>query len=541
MKSGKQFKISGIFIVLVALGWFVPVVSGGPLWPYTFRTIDGTANNLTELEWGSAAIPLLRMVAPDYEDGVGMPPSTGRPGAREISNIYSVAPEGDSEKGAATVTDLFWQWGQFLDHDIDLSPVLDPAESWPIPIPMGDPYFDPNHLGTMIMPFDRSFYEIIDGVRQQINEITAFIDGSQIYGSDEERMEELRRHDGSGQLKTSHGGLFPMYNRNGLANAPSDEDPSLFLAGDVRANEQLGLVALHAIFIREHNFWARLIKQRYTSLSGHTIYQWARGIVGAELQAITYNEFLPILLGPDAIPPYSGYQPDVNPGIANVFSTAAYRLGHSMLPATLKGITAGPNVQTYEVPLREAFFNPGILVTHDPSLAIILRGFALSRAENLDHALVDDVRNFLFGPPGAGGMDLAALNVQRGRDHGLPSYNQVRTGYGLSAVDSFDDVTPDEYLGQALSNLYASVEDIDLWVGGLAEEAVGGSMVGETFQAILVDQFTRLRDGDRFFYKNYFRADLVRFIESQTLSKILERNTGGRLKLRESLFSLSAP
>ena len=533
LKFNYNHLILKCFAVCVALQGLTAIA--GPVWPYAFRAIDGTGNNLAELELGSAGMPLMRMVAADYDDGMGAPAERDRPSAREVSNIYSIEVGGSSS--SSSVTDLFWQWGQFLDHDIDLSPILDPAEPYPISVPMGDPYFDPESSGTVEMPFERSFYEMIDGVRQQLNSITAFIDGSQIYGSTAARANALRRNDGSGQLRTSHGGRFPMYNTEGFSNAPADNDASLFLCGDVRANEQIGLTALHTIFMREHNYWANVIRQRFGSLSGNSIYRWARGLVGAEIQAITYNEFLPLLIGADAIPAYTGYDQNVNPEIANVFSTAAYRLGHSMLPAMLKGITAQGRV--YEVPLRDAFFNPQILINNDPSLAIIVRGFASSRAENLDHALVDDVRNFLFGPPGAGGMDLAALNVQRGRDHGLPDYNQVRLGYGLAALGSFGEITSDTYLRGALADLYASVDEIDLWVGGLAETPMPGTMVGETFQVIIADQFIRLRNGDRFFYKNYFGPVLVNLIESQTLSRIIQRNTDGKLKLRDNPFIMA--
>jgi peroxidase len=156
-------------------------------------------------------------------------------------------------------------------------------------------------------------------------------------------------------------------------------------------------------------------------------------VVAAELQLITYQEFLPVLLGPDSLAPYKGYRPDVNPGISNEFATAAYRFGHSMVSPQLLRLDSTNNpVAVGHLPVRAAFFNPGEIINNgiDP----LLRGLAFNIAQRVDIHIVDDLRNFLFGAPGAGGFDLAALNIQRGRDHGLLSYNETRRRLGLMAV-----------------------------------------------------------------------------------------------------------
>ena len=162
-------------------------------------------------------------------------------------------------------------------------------------MPAGDPDFDPFNTGEVTIPLDRSHYNMVNGARQQVNEITAFIDTSHVYDSDEERARELRVLDGTGRLKTSEGDLLP-FSKNGLENAPST-DASFFLAGDIRANEQVGLSALHTLFVREHNYWADRMLRITPSLNGDELYEVARAIVAAEMQLITYNEFLPLLLG----------------------------------------------------------------------------------------------------------------------------------------------------------------------------------------------------------------------------------------------------
>ena len=90
--------------------------------------------------------------------------------------------------------------------------------------------------------------------------------------------------------------------------------------------------------------------------------------------------------------------------------------------------------------------------------------------QEIDRFMIDGVRNFLFGPPGAGGFDLASLNIQRGRDHGLPTYNQTRIDFGLAPATSFADISSDPDTQAALSAAYTSSDDVDIWVGGLAED-----------------------------------------------------------------------
>src|SRR6185295_549731 len=136
----------------------------------------------------------------------------------------------------------------------------------------------------------------------------------------------------------------------------------------------------------------------------------------------------------------------------------------------------------------------------------VLKYLASDPSSEVDTKVVNSVRNFLFGPPGAGGLDLASLNIQRGRDHGLADYNSTRAAYGLKKVTSFDQITSDPVLAGKLKDLYGSVDNVDLWVGGLAEDHVRGGSLGPTFRRILIDQFTRTRDGDRFWFENQFNG-----------------------------------
>lgn len=497
------------------------------------RTIDGSGNNPLDPEMGSAQSPLARRTTPGYADGVSIPSRPGAPSAREVSN--AVAAQAGPVPAARAVTDFVWQWGQFLDHDLDLTEGAEPSEPFDVPVPMGDPFFDPFGTGTQVIPLNRSVYDPLCVPRQQLNQITTWIDASNVYGSDPVRALALRRNDGSGMLRTSAGDLLP-FNTSGLPNA-GGPDPSLFLAGDVRANEQIGLTALHTLFVREHNRIAEEYGRRFPASSDETRYQMARLLVGAEMQAITYREFLPVVLGPDPLPPYVDYDPTVDARIANVFSTAAYRFGHTMLSPVLQRLDAGgAPIPEGPIELKDAFFNPSAILD-EGGIEPILRGLAEQRPQEVDNLVVDAVRNFLFGPPGSGGFDLASLNIQRGRDHGLPSYNQVRVDFGLAPRATIDEITSDAAARARLRDAYgpnATPDDVDVWVGGLTEDHVPGALVGETFHAILRDQFLRLRDGDRFWYE---RAPVTRaWGERTTLAEVIRRNTDIGDELQDRVF-----
>ena len=504
---------------------------------FQHRTINGTNNHLENTEMGSAHIQLIRLANADYADGISEVAGQNRPSARAISNAVFSQPQ--SKPNAIGATDFLWQWGQFLDHDIDLTDGTTPQENISISIPSGDEYFDPDNTGVEVLTINRSLYDTSTGTtsnnpRQQINEITAWIDASNVYGSDLARSNALRTLDGSGKLKTSAGDLLP-FNEAGLENAGGTSE-ALFVAGDVRANEQVGLTVMHTLFVREHNFQAERILADDPSLNGEEVFQKARKTVMAQMQVITYKEFLPMILGKDALLPYKGYQDNVNANIANEFSTAAYRFGHTLLsPQILRLDAQGNEIVAGHLALRDAFFRPDRLAS-EGGIEPILRGLAGQVCQTIDSYVIDDVRNFLFGQPGAGGFDLVSLNIQRGRDHGLPSYNDTRRALGLPAKTSFAQVSNDSEIQQRLSAAYNSVDDMDLWVGGLAEDAHKDAMVGEVFYHILKRQFTALRDGDRFWYQRDLSEKHKREVERTRLSDIIRRNTDIGSELPDNVF-----
>ncbi|MCB9872477.1 MAG: peroxiredoxin [Planctomycetes bacterium] len=518
------FVLAGLLTCAVALGCASAPAQATDL----FRSLDGADNNPFHPDWGKAGAVLLRTTRAAYSDGRGAPAGADRPSARAISN--TVVAQSGSRPNRVGASSFLWQWGQFIDHDMVLTETHD-TEALDIPVPMGDAWFDPSGSGTTVIPMKRSTYTLVGErqLRQQQNAITAFLDGSQVYGSDLARAIALTEADG--RLRTSSGNLLP-FNTALLPNAPYPS-AEFFLAGDVRANEQVGLIAMHTLFMREHNTW--VARFRANGASPLLAYQVARALVGAEIQAITYREFLPVLLGGAALRPYRGYREGVIPDLANEFAAAAFRLGHSMLPSQLLRLDARRQpITDGHLALRDAFFAPTEVVRH--GIAPILRGLAHQPAEEVDVAVVDEVRNFLFGGvPGTGGFDLAALNIQRGRDHGLPSYVEACRQLGRPVPRSFAEITRDPSLQRRLRDAYGTIDKVDLWVGGLAEDHVDGAMVGGLFHRILVDQFERLRDGDRFFYER-LPADIVHLVESRSLARIIRDNSEIRGEIPDDVF-----
>ncbi|MSX02600.1 MAG: peroxidase [Actinobacteria bacterium] len=505
--------------------------SHAPPAPPAKYAVNGAGNNLGNPAWGAFGADLLRRARAAYGDGLSSPAGATRPGARALSNALSA--QSDDALNDRQMSDFVYVFGQFLDHDIDLS-TTSSSESFPIPVPAGDPSFDPSSTGTKTIGFTRSTFNSAgrgNRARQQTNTVTAFVDGSQVYGSDSARAAALRSFSG-GRLRTSSGNMMPL-NTNGLPNANDAHivaDSKLFLAGDVRANENVELTSLQTLFVREHNRLAAQIAARKPNLNDEQIFQDARSIVIGELQAITYNEFLPALLGSGRLPAYRGYDPRVNPGIANEFSTGAFRFGHSLLDGEIGRLNNdGSETPQGAIALRNAFFNPTVfdpaLPNHEGDIDPFLKSAASGTAQEVDLKIVDDVRNFLFGPPGSSGLDLAALNIQRGRDHGLADYNTMRAAYGLPRVTTFSQISPDPATAAALQSAYGSVNDVDLWVGGLAEKHVSGGSLGPLFTRMVADQFSRLRDGDRLFYERTLRGAELDQVRSTTLAKVIKANT----------------
>ncbi len=502
------------------------------------RRYDGSNNNQANPHWNKTDTVFLRQTDLSYGDGVDAPSGADRPNPRHITNQVMDQQERDQDEGF--LSNMVWAWGQFLDHDITLTP--NPGTpNWNIAVPKGDPHFDPESTGEVQIPYSRSTAAPgtgagTDSPRRQVNGVTGWIDASMVYGSSQQRADALRTFNG-GKLKTGEDNMLPP-NTMGLSNANPMHRPeeALLVAGDVRANENLALLSLQTLFFREHNRLVEQFSQEDPTLNDEQLYQLARKVVGAQIQHITYNEFLPVLLGENALRPYDGYRPEVDPRISNVFATAAYRLGHSQLePIIWREGADGNAIPECDLSLLDSFFAPERL--SEGGIDPLLRGLSSFIQEPTDAAISSAVRNMLFGRPGHGGLDLAAIDIQRGRDHGLPDYNKVREAFGQQPVEDFSEITSDTALARKLQDTYGSVDKLDPWVAMLCEDHEPGAAVGPTIKAILVDQFERLRDGDRFWYQDDVDlADIVEEIEQTNLMDIMRRNTDIGYEMDDTAF-----
>ena len=493
-----------------------------------FRRLDGSYNNLKYPSWGAKDTQLLRTTPAAYADGISEIVTRGEntPSPRLISN--SLCNQRSQNKNTSGLSDFIWLWGQLLEHELSLTTPTDPAEEEPIQAKNGDAYLKEGES----IPFERSAYALSTGFnednpRQQINQHSSFIDGTSIYGTSEARLNALRAWDGSGKMRVYHsrtGKLLP-FNSTGLDNVipPNHIDPcEFFTSGDTRANENIMLTSLHTLFVREHNrLCDRLIKNN-PILTGkdEEIFQLARKLVGAIMQAITYNEFIPALLGKNALSKYQGYCDDVNPSISNIFSSACFRLSHNMLPNKL---TLGKE----QISLHETFFNPTLI--KETGIEVWLQDRYRKASPKIDLTLSNDVRNFLFinsNDENQIPLDFASLNIHRGRDHGLADYNSTRKTYGLAPITRFSEITSDIDTQNTLKSLYNNTDSIDPWIGGLAEDHMEGAQVGEIIYTVLKNQFERLRDGDRYWYENdSILQGYQDKISTVTLAKVIERNT----------------
>lgn len=501
------------------------------------RTIDGTGNNLQNLDWGAAHTQLKRFTTVDYSDGIESPAGTSRPNPRTISNALFA--QDSLLNTPLNLSDFVWVFGQFVDHDISLTG--DSNENAFVQVPSGDPWFDPFGQGTALIFMSRS--KKMDGTgtdpsnpRQHGNEITGWLDASNVYGSDLDRASWLRTFS-DGKMKTSNYNLLPWNTFTGNFATPVDWDAPLmddavqtsnyhFVAGDPRANENPLLIAFHTLFVREHNRLCDTLKIDNPSWTDEELYQHARKMVSGLIQNVVYSEWLPSM--GVQLDPYSAYDETVDPRILNVFSAAAFRMGHTLLNSTVLRLdNDGNEIAGGHLQLQEAFFNPQSVLFLGGGIDPLFKGMGTQISQNLDCKVINDVRNFLFGPPGAGGLDLASININRGRERGLPGFNTVRTDFGLPAYANFLELNSDTLVANAMEQLYGDINDIDPWVGMLAEEHMTDALFGETIMKIMEFQFSALRDGDRFYFENDngLSADEILEIKNTTLHDIIMRNT----------------
>uniref|UniRef100_A0A8C5XEQ0 Myeloperoxidase n=2 Tax=Microcebus murinus TaxID=30608 RepID=A0A8C5XEQ0_MICMU len=546
-----------------------------------YRTITGHCNNRRSHTLGASNRAFVRWLPAEYEDGFSLPfgwtagvkrNGFAVPLARAVSNAIVRFPTEqltpDQERSL-----MFMQWGQLIDHDLDFTPepaarasfltglncetsCLQQPPCFPLKIPPNDPRIK-NQQDCI--PFFRSCPACTGSnitIRNQINALTSFLDASMVYGSEDPLGQKLRNN--SNQL-----GLLKVNTRfrdNGRALLPFDnlhDDPCLltnrsaripcFLAGDTRSSEMPELTSMHTLFLREHNRLAAQLKRLNPRWSGERLYQEARKIVGAMVQIITYRDYLPLVLGPAAmrkyLPRYRGYNDSVDPRISNVF-TNAFRYGHTLIQPFMFRLDSRyrPVAQNPRVPLSRVFFASWRVVL-EGGIDPILRGLMATPAKlnRQNQIVVDEIRERLFEQVMRIGLDLPALNMQRSRDHGLPGYNAWRRFCGLpqpKSVGELGSVLKNLDLARKLMAQYGTPDNIDIWMGGVAEPLENKGRVGPLLACLIGTQFRKLRDGDRFWWENkgVFSTQQQKALGKISLPRIICDNTGITTVSKNNIF-----
>lgn len=462
----------------------------------------------------------------------------------------------------AGANELFDFFGQILTHDVAEASTL----SGDVPLLMdGLPF-----------PFARTLGEVDEhGVRQQINEETSFLDLGMVYGDNDARLALARAdnadHTQSAKLLLGDNGLLPtiqdvaddsgltarqvltIYQQTGFAGLPDPATAAdgsfenIYYAGDNRATQQTPLVTLQTAWAREHNYQVDQLEHHLSSIgvswTDDQKFEAARAITEAEWQHVVFDEYVPTLIGDNADNLLNAYKNfigtdaynSIGAGIINEWTTVAFRFGHDQSSNDYTVIDA--NGAGTVISLAQAFsalgnFAPDARADTTESIDSWIRGLAAQSAQEIDGKVADGNREALFGGLGTT-VDLEAFDIQRGRDHGVWNYNDLRSGLGLSTYSSFDAYGAANHLDPtvlaSLKSVYGDdITKLDSIVGGLLEQHYSGSQLGATFTLLSAIQFDLLQTTDAFYYENRLadNPELLAEIKGTTFAEILERNSG---------------
>ncbi|KAK0417047.1 hypothetical protein QR680_012805 [Steinernema hermaphroditum] len=516
---------------------------------HEYQRYDGWFNNLDNPSWGTVGSRLHREAPSNYEDGV-YKLKEKLPSARIISDLLFRGPSGiPSQRNITTMLAFF---SQVVAYEILQSTQIScPLEMHKIPVPRCDPIFDAECEGRTEIPFIRAKYDKHTGhgfnsPREQTNDRTSWIDASFLYSTQEPWVAALRSWR-NGSLAEGPMEGYPPFNgpHIPLINpAPPQihrlmNPERLFILGDPRVNENPGLLSFGLILYRWHNVQARRLQKEHLDWTDEELFQAARRWVIATLQKIVLYDFVPAILANErAVPPYKAYSEHVPPAISHSFATAAFRFPHSIVPP---GMLLRKRTDECEfraevggfpaLRLCQNWWNAQDIV-QEYSVDEIVLGMASQIAEAEDNVVVEDLRDFIFGPMHFTRLDVVSSSIMRGRDNGLPSYNELRKSFGLPSRN-WTQINPTFYadnptMFNELAALYkGNIDDLDAYVGGMLE--TNGEGPGELFSEIIKDQFLRLRDSDRFWFENrlngIFTDAEIAEIHAITLHDIIRETT----------------
>ncbi|CAH0553303.1 unnamed protein product [Brassicogethes aeneus] len=533
-----------------------------------YRTSDGSCNNDKHGSRGESNTVYKRTLPADYLDGVSQfrrsVTKKQLPSARTISNFLIK----NKNETAYDLTAVVGQWWQFIEQDLSqtaasvavstgkeieccdegykLSPRYEHSFCAPIQISEDDSFYSQQYLNCM--PYIRSLpglrHECTFGPREQVNQATHYLDGSQIYGSTEDHLNNLRSFK-NGKLKGF------MYNNTEflqLSKEPINDcqfnsnDEKCFISGDSRVNFHPYMTVLHLLWHREHNRIAEELSKINPDWDDETLFQETRRIVVAQMQHITYDEYLPIILGKkksEQIANDNDYNKDIDPRVSNSFATAALRSLNSLVDDNV--ILYDEERKAESVLDLENHFNKPEVILQKNMFDKLLRSLSTQLCQKQDDNYANDIKNQLYFN-GVFGLDVLSLDIQRGRDHGLRSYFHYKNLCRPKdkKYENFEDVMTQK-ASNSIKNIYAHSNDVDLIVGGLLEKPDEDAQIGPTFSCIISDQMYRTKVGDKYFYKNRnqpkpFTPKKVKEIEKTSLARVICDNSDNIQMMQPNAF-----
>ncbi|XP_055048116.2 dual oxidase 1 [Misgurnus anguillicaudatus] len=507
---------------------------------------DGWYNNLADHDRGSANSALVRLLPAQYADGVYMARQEPHlPNPRHISNTAMSGQSGLLSHKNRTVLSVAFGYHVWSEISESRRPSC-PPEFMHIEVQKDDPVFGSNSSKPVAaLPFQRAAWDHSTGKspnkpRSQVNHVTAWIDGSSIYGSSGSWCDALRNFSrgllasGSSQdMPRQSSSSYLMWSAPDPTTGPGSQ--RLYEFGNAWANENIFSVIEGIIWFRYHNHLASKLHEEHPSWSDEELFQNARKRVIATFQNIAFYEWLPAFLGIQ-VPSYSGYQKYVDPGISAEFEAAAVRFGLTLAPP---GVYKRNRTCHYQSTLNaDGSKSPGLRLCNtfwnrdNPNVQSgqdvdeLVMGMASQIAEREDNIVVEDLRDYMYGPLRFSRSDAVALTIQRGRDFGLPSYNQVRESFDMKPVNTWEEINPklnNTQLLKKLADLYNNdTSRLELFVGGMLEAQ---EAPGPVFSAIILDQFERIRNADRFWFENrqngLFSEEEIQDIRNTTFHDVL--------------------
>ncbi|PSN56140.1 hypothetical protein C0J52_03325 [Blattella germanica] len=543
-----------------------------------YRSADGSCNHAGQIAWGKAHTSYMRLLDAQYADGIQEPRKQKQgkslPSARSIST--EMTRENNVEDSIRTMSLV--QWAEFVEHDLSHTPVTKMMHSgnsimccrqdgsflapryihpscMPISVANNDPFYSKYRLRCMnyvrslnVMRPDCHF-----GPAEQMNQATHMLDASMIYGTTDEKTKALRTYS-KGQLvvemKDGHEYL-PQTDKPMQHCQVTSNTSACYKSGDMRVNLHPQLTVMHTLWYREHNRIAEELAALNPQWDDETLFQESRRIVIAQMQHITYKEWMPLVIGSKYLKKLglemknkgfsSDFSDEINPGVSNSFATAAMKFRLSMVDGNV-GLYNEDRTTSKNLKLRNHFNKPET-IEEEEHFDSLVRGLATQSSQRNDLFFSNDLTQMLYKEDSEFGMDVVSLDIQRGRDHGLPGYNQFRKFCGRRPAQKFNDFLDvmTKSAVNKLKKLYTHPDDVDLFIGGMAERPIDDSPLGYTFRCILGEQFVRTKKGDRFFYdvpnrKNSFSDAQVNEIKKASLARVFCDNSNDIQSMQPNVF-----